>query len=234
MEITTQLPGSIDQNGKPWFIAKDVCDVLGLSNTALALRPLEANEKSYVNRINFGLAPGRPMVIINKQGLQRLLMRSDKPEAKKFQDWVTKDVLPAIRKDGGYVVGEERMITGEMSEDELLLKAMNILATVTTDNKCYFSPRHVCEALGISWPRQFTKIMEDQVLASSVAEMATTALDGKSQYVKIMADPVLSTTVKEILTVALDGKTCVTAMVMQLPPRKVLFKKSESPYIVER
>jgi prophage antirepressor-like protein len=49
------------------------------------------------------------------------------PTIKKFQDWVTKDVLPAIRKDGAYVMGEEKVRTGEMSEDEFVLKAMTML-----------------------------------------------------------------------------------------------------------
>lgn len=51
-------------------------------------------------------------------------MRSNKPEARAFQDWVTKVVLPAIRKDGAYVMGEEKVVTGEMTEDELVLKAI--------------------------------------------------------------------------------------------------------------
>ncbi|WP_175254160.1 hypothetical protein [Pseudomonas sp. BMW13] len=51
-------------------------------------------------------------------------MRSDKPEAKAFQDWVTRVVLPAIRKDGAYILGEEKVVTGEISEDELILRAM--------------------------------------------------------------------------------------------------------------
>jgi len=54
-------------------------------------------------------------------------MRSDKPKARDFQNWVTRVVLPAIRKDGGYIAGEEKVATGEMSEDELVLKAMTML-----------------------------------------------------------------------------------------------------------
>jgi TfoX/Sxy family transcriptional regulator of competence genes len=54
-------------------------------------------------------------------------MRSDKPEARAFQDWVTQVVLPSIRKDGGYIAGEEKFAAGEMSEDELILKAQQIL-----------------------------------------------------------------------------------------------------------
>jgi len=56
-------------------------------------------------------------------------MRSDKPQAKPFQDWVTQVVLPAIRKDGGYIKGEEKVAQGELSEDEFVLRAMQILSS---------------------------------------------------------------------------------------------------------
>ncbi|WQP07344.1 hypothetical protein U8C45_16845 [Sinorhizobium meliloti] len=54
-------------------------------------------------------------------------MRSDKPEAKEFQNWVTRVVLPAIRKDGGYIHGEEHVVSGAMTEDELVFKAKEVM-----------------------------------------------------------------------------------------------------------
>lgn len=72
--------------------------------------------------------PGRVPLIINESGLYSLIMRSDKPQAKAFQDWVTRVVLPAIRKDGAYVMGEEKVATGELSEDELVMRAMSIMS----------------------------------------------------------------------------------------------------------
>lgn len=54
--------------------------------------------------------------LISESGLYKLILRSDKPQAKPFQDWVTRVVLPAIRKDGGYIMGEEKVAKGEMSE----------------------------------------------------------------------------------------------------------------------
>jgi prophage antirepressor-like protein len=67
--------------------------------------------------------------LLSESGLYKFIMRSDKPIARPFQDWVTREVLPAIRKDGAYISGEEKVATGEMSEDELVLKAVNILKT---------------------------------------------------------------------------------------------------------
>jgi hypothetical protein len=71
------------------------------------------------------------MTTISESGLYKLIMRAQRrnPEVAQFQDWVTREVLPAIRKDGGYILGEEKVRTGEMTEDELLLKAMTILKT---------------------------------------------------------------------------------------------------------
>jgi len=66
-------------------------------------------------------------MVLSESGLYKLIMRSDKPEAKPFQDWVTREVLPAIRKDGMYVMGEEKVRAGEMTEDEFILKAMTLL-----------------------------------------------------------------------------------------------------------
>jgi hypothetical protein len=60
-------------------------------------------------------------------GLYKLALRSDSLYAKPFQDWVTPDVLPAIRKDGAYVMGEEKVVTGELDEDAFVLKAIGIL-----------------------------------------------------------------------------------------------------------
>lgn len=58
-------------------------------------------------------------ILISESGLYKLIMRSDKPQARAFQDWVTCDVFPAIRKDGIYVMGEEKVHSGELNEDVL-------------------------------------------------------------------------------------------------------------------
>ncbi|WP_210515802.1 Bro-N domain-containing protein [Thalassospira sp. ER-Se-21-Dark] len=89
--------------GAPWFVAADVCRVLGLTNTSVSTQPLSADEK---HKADLGL-PGRSPLIVSESGLYKLVMRSDKREAKAFQDWLTRDVLPAIRKDGMYVMGED-------------------------------------------------------------------------------------------------------------------------------
>ena len=66
-------------------MAKEVCDLLSLSHTGMAVKSLDVQEKSYVDRIHLGMNPGKQMVIVNEPGLYRLVMRSNKPEAVKFQ-----------------------------------------------------------------------------------------------------------------------------------------------------
>ncbi|MFE1602339.1 Rha family transcriptional regulator [Methylobacterium sp. ID0610] len=106
-----------------WFVAADVCAFTEHGNVTMALRSLPAEEKA---QFNLG---HRLTNLITEAGLYRLVMRARKrkPAVAEFQDWVTKTVLPAIRKDGMYVQGEEKVVTGEMSEDELILKAVTLL-----------------------------------------------------------------------------------------------------------
>lgn len=90
-----------DENDDPWFVAKDVCDILGLENSRKATAELDTDEKNTVT-ISDGI-PGNPnKTIISEPGLYKLIMRSRKTEAKEFQRWVTHEVLPSIRKHGIY------------------------------------------------------------------------------------------------------------------------------------
>ncbi|UWF58983.1 BRO-N domain-containing protein [Brucella sp. 2716] len=107
-----------DGGRSPWFVAADVCRILGMLNTSKAVLPLGEAEKT-----NFKLAfqRGSAANVISESGLYKLILKSRKPEAKKFQNWVTQVVLPAIRKDGMYVRGEEKVSAGEMDLEELTL-----------------------------------------------------------------------------------------------------------------
>lgn len=92
-----------DNGGEPWFVAKDVCDALGLSNVGQAIIGLDRDEKNSIS-IDDGNRGNPKKAIVSEAGLYSLIMRSRKPEAKAFKRWVTHEVLPSIRKDGGYMV----------------------------------------------------------------------------------------------------------------------------------
>ena len=98
---------ALNLEGDPWFVAKDVCDALGLSNTTEALRNLDEDEKSNISNSEVAQSGGRSPLIVSEAGFYRLVLRSRKPEAKAFQRWVTHEVLPAIRRTGGYMVARD-------------------------------------------------------------------------------------------------------------------------------
>lgn len=107
------------QNGEPWFVAADVCRALDIAPTAT--RRLDDDEKGL--RSTQTLGGMQEIVIINEPGLYSLVLGSRKPEAKAFRRWITHEVIPAIRKTGGYIAGEENM-----TDDELVAKALLITA----------------------------------------------------------------------------------------------------------
>ena len=95
------------KDGEVWWVLKDVCDVLGLSNSRKVAERLDDDEKSNVTlsdvrNTSFEI-PNRGLTLINESGLYKVIFRSDKPEAKKFMHWVTHEVLPSIRKHGAYI-----------------------------------------------------------------------------------------------------------------------------------
>jgi len=99
--LTNQETRIVDIDGNPWWLAKDVCEILGLENVSQAISRLDEDEKSFII-INDG-TPGTPnRAVINEPGLYSLILRSSKPEAKAFRRWVTHEVLPQIRKTGVY------------------------------------------------------------------------------------------------------------------------------------
>lgn len=87
-----------DEAGEPWFVAKDVCDILEISNPSDALKRLDDDERS-----RFNLGRQGETNIVNEAGLYVLVLGSRKPEAHEFKRWVTHEVLPSIRKTGGYI-----------------------------------------------------------------------------------------------------------------------------------
>ena len=93
---------ALNIDGEPWFVAADVCSILDHTNTTVALSMLDDDEKA---KKSLGLSGGETN-IISESGLYTLIIRSNKPQAKPFRKWVTAEVLPSIRKTGGYVLPE--------------------------------------------------------------------------------------------------------------------------------
>ncbi|MDN3581949.1 BRO-N domain-containing protein [Mucilaginibacter flavus] len=92
---------TIEIEGEPWFIAVEVCNLLGLTNVTEAIRGLDDDEKLTSPILRAGQV--RATNLINESGLYNLIFRSKKPSAKAFRKWVTKEVIPVIRKTGAFV-----------------------------------------------------------------------------------------------------------------------------------
>ncbi len=95
-----------DEAGEPWFVAKDVCDILGMSNPSMAVTALDKDEVAQIDPKDYLGSENRSnqaVNIVSEPGLYKLIMRSRKPEAHEFQRWVTHEVLPQIRRTGGYI-----------------------------------------------------------------------------------------------------------------------------------
>jgi anti-repressor protein len=109
-------------NGEPWFVAKDVCDILEIGNSRMALERLDSDEKG-VSLIDT-LGGKQEMSIISESGLYSLTLGSKKPQAKPFKRWVTHEVIPSIRKTGGYVNSDEVFIRTYLPFADEQTKAM--------------------------------------------------------------------------------------------------------------
>lgn len=136
---------SLTINKEPWFIGKDVAEVLGYSNPRKALADhVKDNHKNTVT-IRDGI--GNPnKTIIDEAGLYSLVMRSKLPQAEVFQEWVVSEVLPAIRETGGYTAKQPTAIQQQRAEAMLLnakSRQSKLWLTIAdkTDIKEY---KHIC------------------------------------------------------------------------------------------
>ncbi len=119
---------TVSISNEPWFVGKDVAQVLGYQNPSKALADHVDVEDKLNNESLLSLGQ-RGGWLINESGLYSLIMSSKLPSAKAFKRWVTSEVLPAIRKNGGYMAGQERM-----TDQEIMAQAL-IVAQRTIENK---------------------------------------------------------------------------------------------------
>jgi prophage antirepressor-like protein len=112
------------KDGEPWWVAKDVCDILELSDVSMSVDRLDEDEK-LVQKF-FVSGQNRDMITINESGLYALIIRSSKPMARKFRKWVTSEVLPTLRKTGEYATPAKQN-EKDRESDELAVKRLNIM-----------------------------------------------------------------------------------------------------------
>ena len=161
------------KNGEPWFVARDVCDILKHTNSRVAVDRLDDDEKG-VSKV---YTPGglQEMTVVSESGLYTLVLTSNLPEAKRFKRWVTHEVLPAIRQTGQYVAGykiprtypEALRLAADLAEqnEKLLPKAKSYDQFISGEN--YQTMNLVAKSLGTGRNRLFKFLRDHKVLLAN-------------------------------------------------------------------
>lgn len=153
---------SID--GEPWFVASDVCKALEIGNPTDAMRRLDADERTLVSIE--GASNGLPVNAVNEPGLYTLVLGSRKPEAKAFKRWITHDVIPSIRKNSGYIAGQE-----SMTAEELMAKALLVAKKTIEEKEAELSRKQVENAIMAPKADYFDELV-DRNLLTGIRETA--------------------------------------------------------------
>lgn len=120
---------TIQRNGEPWFVAADVCRALGLGQVSRAMDRLDDDERGLL-KVTHPQSASKFMDMngVNEPGLYHLVLCSTKPQAKAFKRWITHEVIPSIRKSGGYIAGQETMTDAQLLSKALLVAQRQIEA----------------------------------------------------------------------------------------------------------
>ena len=151
---------TIQKNGETWWVLKDVCGALGLSNPTVVADRLDDDE-----RAKFDLGRQGETNIVNESGLYNVILRSDKPEAKQFKRWVTHEVLPQIRKHGMYATDAAKLEAQQKRASAMLLNAQSraLQTLMRTINDKKLSPI-AAEVYGLKCVEQITGVDMGQYL----------------------------------------------------------------------
>ena len=172
---------TVMQNGEPWFVAADVCKCLEIGNPSDAIGRLDEDEKALVSIE--GLSRGNSMGnIVNEPGLYSLILGSRKPEAKAFKRWITHEVIPSIRKNGGYIAGQEAL-----TDMELMAKALLVSQKVIAEREARLSEATV--ALQIAAPKaEYFDALVDRNLLTNFRETAKQLHIKEREFVQFLLE----------------------------------------------
>lgn len=187
---------TVEMNGEPWFVLKDVCKALGIAKYRDVADRLDADERAPVRVDTLGGA--QEMICINESGLYNVILRSDKPAAKPFRKWVTAEVLPAIRKNGGYIANQETMTDAELMSQALLVAQKTLEAR--------------------------TKRLEELAAANKQLESENAEMSGKARYFDAVIDRNLLTNFR---TFASELHIKQTVLVQFLLDKKYLYRDTQ-------
>jgi prophage antirepressor-like protein len=150
---------TVKMDGEPWFVLKDVCNILNINNASDVYNRLDDDEKGVAQIDTLG---GRQkMSTVNESGLYHVILRSDKPEAAPFRKWVTSEVLPSIRKNGGYIAGQE-----QLTPQELMAKALMVAQKTLADREARISELTVQNNIMAPKAEYFDELVDRNMLTS--------------------------------------------------------------------
>jgi BRO-like protein len=152
---------TVMQNSEPWWVLKDVCGILELKEPHRVAARLDEDERTLSTVID-SMGREQKTTIINESGLYKVILRSDKPEAKKFTRWVTHEVLPAIRKTGSYSVSPYKPKASSVGE---VIKLVEMTRSMMEEQGCEPAEiaqavKQVCDQFNINLPDFFVKPKE--------------------------------------------------------------------------
>lgn len=152
---------TVMRDGEPWWVLKDVCEVLGIVDHKVTARRLDVDEVCQTP-LTDSMGRQQATTIISEFGLYSVILRSDKPEAKPFRRWVTHEVLPAIRKTGSYSVSPYKPKASSVGE---VIKLVEVTRSMMEDQGCdpmeiAQAVKQICDQFNISLPDFFVKPKE--------------------------------------------------------------------------
>lgn len=150
---------TVEVNGEPWLVGRDVAAALGYSNPQKAIRDHVDSDDCTVN--DSFTVNGTQGTLINESGLYALVLSSKLPGAKRFKRWVTSEVLPAVRRTGGYLAGAERM-----TPEELMAKALTVAQRTLADREARLSALAVENQIMQPKAEYFDQLVERNTLTN--------------------------------------------------------------------
>ena len=151
---------TLELNNEPWFVGKDVAGILGYADTNKAVA-MHVDDEDKLNDKTSSSLGQRGGWLINESGLYSLILSSKLPTAKKFKRWVTSEVLPSIRKTGGYIAGQEAM-----TAEELMAKALTVAQQVLARREAELSQTKVENAILQPKADYFDELVERNTLTN--------------------------------------------------------------------
>lgn len=151
---------TVELNGEPWFVLKDVCEVLGISHITDTAKRMDEDEVGQTE-VTDSMGRKQSTYVISESGLYNVILRSDKPEAKPFRKWVTSEVLPSIRKSGGYIAGQD-----QLTPEELMAKALQVANKTLAEREARIAALTVQNTIMAPKAEYFDELVDRNTLTS--------------------------------------------------------------------